>query len=667
MRVFIYILFCLFLASASFAQTKYYIYFKDKGVTKETSLLKTSPGFRAGEKELSSKAVERRKGVMGDQNYVTFEDLPLNIAYLNTLESLGVKFINKLKWFNAVTAYLTGTQVNDLAKLPFVDKIVPVRIIRYQHSENQLFAPVPKQNTGASIQNAMYSLNYGNSLTQNALSDIPTVHDLGIKGTGVYVGILDDGFSYKIYTALKNLKVVKQYDYVHQTALVSNQSGHGSSVFCLIAGYDPGNAIGPAYDAQFFLAETENDASETHIEEDNYAQALQDMEAAGVDMTTSSLGYDIFDPGQGDYTFSDMDGQTTICAKAVNLAFQRGVTLFNAAGNERGNSWNHIITPADAFNIIAVGSVTSKNIVSGFSSPGPSADGRIKPEVAAMGSSDTVPLSDGVNYVYGDGTSYATPIAAGIGAMLKSAYPHLTNVQIRKIFLECGDHPANRDNNTGYGLISAKRVISYPNLKQESTNSFLLNKIFIDAGGVNSSTVKLNYRINGGNFQSVSMSYDGSLKYNYLLPVANPSDLIEFNFTYQNSNSSSVREPSSANDNYKFSFGSNNISHLTDVQNSVNPVRDNFTLSQNYPNPFNPSTTIIYSIPVDPAAAGRHIVSTLKVYDILGREVATLVNGEKAPGIYEVKFNGSGLPSGVYFYRLQTGSFSQTKKFVLMK
>lgn len=651
------ILFLLLIISTSvYSQTKYLIYFKDKGVAPNNSLQKSSALFKLAEKELSEKAIERRKQVMGEDNYITYEDIPLNENYVNQIENLGIKIENKLKWFNAVSSYLTDRQLDTIKKLSFVEKVNQVAILKgikdqsIQSTEHQEKSSALKKTT---------SLDYGGSLTQNNLSDIPTVHDLGIKGTGVYIGILDDGFSYKTYNSLKNLNVVREYDYVHQSNTVSNQSGHGSSVFCLMAGFDPGNAIGPAYDAKFFLAETENGASETHAEEDNYAAALQDMESAGVDITSSSLGYTLFDAGQTSYTYADMNGNTTIVAQAANLAFQRGVTSFTAAGNYNNDGWWIINSPADAFNIIAVGAVNSGNILASFSLPGPTADGRIKPEVVAMGQGNYVALFNGTSYGTGNGTSYATPIAAGIAALLKSCWPHLTNVQIRKIFLECGDNSSNPTNGRGWGLISAKRVISYPNLSAANNVYNILNKIFINSNGVNSSTVMLNYRIGGGSYQSTAMNYDGTLKYNFTLPSSSNGTTVEFYFTYLTSSGGSVQEPTSGT--YKFSYGSYNISNLTSVKND-GEIPSQFYLSQNYPNPFNPSTVISYRLSVSSKVS-------LKVYDLLGREVETLVNEIQLPGSYNSQFSirNSQLSSGVYFYRLQAGDFSETKKMMLIK
>ena len=220
------ILFLLFIISASInSQTKYLIYFKDKGVSPNNSLQKSSALFKLAEKELSQRAIERRKQVMGEDNYITYEDIPLNENYVNQIENLGIKIENKLKWFNAVSSYLTDSQLNIIKKLSFVERVNPVAILKgikdlsFQSTENQ-------EKTGSLKKTT--SLDYGGSFTQNDRSDIPAVHDLGITGTGVYIGILDDGFSPSTYNSLKTRVVVRDSDYVHHLPHVSNQSGgHG--------------------------------------------------------------------------------------------------------------------------------------------------------------------------------------------------------------------------------------------------------------------------------------------------------------------------------------------------------------------------------------------------------------------------------------------------------
>jgi serine protease AprX len=637
------------------AQTKFYIFLKDKTVEQSSKLNKTGALYKQAEKELTLEAIERRKLVMGD-DYITFEDLPMNNNYIQRIEALSIKIENKLDWFNAVTSYLNDEQVIEIKKLSFVQKVEPVRLGQIQRQESDYNDPFTDSNN-YEITRSNFSFDYGQSLTQLALSDVPTVHDLQISGENVYIGILDNGFNWKTHRALSSRNVIKEYDYIQKDNDVSNNHFHGTAVFSILGGYEPGQIIGPAYNAKFFLARTEVDGSENRIEEDNYAAALQDMEKAGVQITSSSVGYNLFDNSDENHLYSDMNGSTTVCARAVNLAFQRGVFLVNSAGNEGNDKWQYIITPADAFNIIAVGAVDRNNSVASFSSRGPTFDGRIKPEICAMGVSDFYAIPNNA-YGTGSGTSFSAPIVAGIAGLLKSVYPHLNNTQMRQMFLESGDNAALPNNDRGYGLLSASKLISYPNLKKEGTQ-YRLCKIFINKEGINSSSIKLNLRINEENFQTFSMNFDGSLKYDYLFPsIANRSS-VEFYFTYNTKSGSSAREPVMGN--FKFSYGNLLVNNLTNIEDfNITPAE--YVLFQNYPNPFNPESIIKYYLP------DERIV-TLKLFDVLGREVATLVNEFQIAGEYHFVFSNRKFrfASGVYFYQIIAGDFRDTKKMIILK
>lgn len=668
------IIFLILFVSVSFiaAQTKYMIYFKDKGIAQSASLQKTSSLYKIAEQQLSSKAIERRKQVMGEDNYITFEDIPLNENYIHQIETLGIKIQNKLKWFNAVSAYMTDGQVSSLKTLSSIQKIEKIHVFKSRNDENQLNeSSTNDSNSSINKITSTTGLNYGPSLTQNALSDIPVVHDIGINGNGVIIGILDSGFRWKTHNSLKNLLVLNEKDFIQNDAITENQlgdagnqDGHGTAVFSIMAGFDQGNIIGPAYGAQFLLAKTEYIPTETNVEEDNYAAALEWMEAQGVHITSSSLGYNLFDAGQRSYTYSEMNGQTTIVAKAANFAFDRGVSTFTAAGND-GSFWGigkgGLSSPGDAPNMITVGAVDNTNSIASFSSRGPTSDGRIKPEVVAMGVSDRHAIA-GSTYGNGNGTSYATPIAAGIGGLLKSTWPHLTNVQIRKIFIECGDRTPAPDNNFGYGLISAKRVVTYPNLSKTNNVYNVINKIFINSNGVSPSSVRLIYSLGGASSQTTTMNYDNVLKYNYTLPISTNGDSVKFYFQYQTLSGLTVKEPSVGI--YIFSYGDLMV-YYKSTQEIVQQIPSQYQLNQNYPNPFNLGTRIEFQSPTKSPAE-------IMIYNILGQKVRTLFVGLADTGTNIVSWdtkNDAGwvTPSGPYFYVLTIQGNLFSKKMILLK
>ncbi len=647
------------------AQTKYLIFFKDKGAVKKNVLSKASPLYKEALSKLSQRSIERRERVMG-KNIITYADIPLDNQYLNQIKNLGIKPVNKLRWFNAISAYLSSEQLKEVSNLSFVSNVRKVKIYNVSNPLEKLYKA---NNTNASLDSL-----YGNSYTEYNLSNIPQAYAKGIDGKGVIIGILDDGFIWKSQQCLANNKVLAEYNFVFHDTSTAPQPGdsydsgqHGTFVFSLIGGYEPGKIIGPAHGASYILAKTEDDRSESHIEEDNYASALQWMESMGVDMTTSSLGYNIFDDTTYSYTYSDLNGNSTIVTKAADLAFQRGVLVFNAAGNEGDNSWKYVDAPADGFNVIAVGAVDENNIRASFSSIGPTYDGRIKPDVVAMGvgnyGTDESLGSNG--FSYGDGTSFATPIAAGIGAMLLSVHPGISNVQARNIILQSSENSLNPNNEIGYGLISAVNVLSYPEI-DSTQNGYKINKIFFSTTGVVPSSVKIHYSGKSNNI-SQSMSYDGKLMYSSKLDSTAQDTHVSFYFTYSDSSGGTHTEPGSSYV-YSVNYGSElvKLNTATSINGPSPNVPSEYLLTQNYPNPFNPSTLINYNLPVNSFVS-------LKIYDVLGRLVTTLVNGTKAAGDYDVKFNGSSFASGVYLYRLvarnlKTGmEFISARKMILLK
>ena len=288
----------------------------------------------------------------------------------------------------------------------------------------------------------LFDFDYGPSFGQLQLSDVPAVHSKGITGEGVLLGLLDTGFNWKNHESLKDATVVAEYDFIFKDEITANDSldnlrqhDHGTLVFSIAGGFKEGSLIGSAFGSDFILAKTEDIRSEKHIEEDNYAAALEWMESYGVDITSNSLGYSTFDPQEFSYTYSDMDGKTTIVTKAAELAFRRGVVTISSAGNEGALSWRYITAPADGINTLGIGAVDNSNQLASFSSRGPSFDGRIKPDVVTQGVGVYCAAAGNFSgYITASGTSVSAPIASGVAALLLSAYPHLKNTQVRSIF-----------------------------------------------------------------------------------------------------------------------------------------------------------------------------------------------------------------------------------------
>lgn len=643
------------------AQEKYYIYFKDKGIQKGEVLSKISTEYHQAKEYLSERAIERRKKVMEENSIITYEDIPIKSEYVEVLKQKGVKIHNTLRWFNAVTAYLNEELIQEIVNLPFVNKIERVKLLKKSVRDIN-FEGLNKESNINQTEDFLYD--YGNSFTQLAISDIPAVHTKGINGEGVIIGVLDTGYDWQTHESLLNANIIAEWDFIFQDSItadqeydVKGQHNHGTLCFSVVGGFKDGSLIGASFNSAFLLAKTEDLRMESHLEEDNYAAALEWMETYGVDITTSSLGYSIFDDTTYSYSYSDMDGKTTIVTRAAELAFQRGVLTITSAGNEGNSSWYYITAPADGINTIAIGAVFPDNSIAGFSSRGPSFDGRIKPDVVAQGVGVLGATASTVSqYRYASGTSLSSPIAAGAAGLLLSAYPHLTNIQARRILVETADNAAQPNNERGYGLVSATRAIAFPNL-EEINSEYKLYKTFFNSDGIKNETVKLHYSVSGSDFQQQLMNNYQNDFFEYLFPVLMQGELVEFYFTYENDNSIAVRDPLTPNKYYKLIYGSSDVV----LNTSFTHVVTKYNLYQNYPNPFNPVTTIRYELPESSNV-------TLKVYDILGNEVAVLIDNEyQLPASYKIPFDAINLSSGVYFYRLNTGGFTMTKKMMLLR
>lgn len=650
----------ILLLSTILPQEKYFIYFKDKGADKNYILAKSSAEYQIALNSLTEKAIERRKKNLGEE-IIRYEDLPINQKYINELKTFGIKIIHLLNWFNCVSAIVPSEKIQLIKSLPFVQSVEPVRKLIYKRElENQVALKENNQN---------YSTNdYGLSFTQLNLSDIPLVHSKGIDGRNVLIGLLDSGFDWQRHQSLNTRNIIAEYDFVFGDSITANQPQdvpgqdfHGTLVLSIIGGYKDSILIGAAYNSSFLLAKTEYIGSETHVEEDNYAAALIWMENLGVDITSSSLGYSEFDTGEGSYTYQDMNGKTTIVTKAAELAFERGVVTFTSAGNEGNTKWKYITAPADGFNVIAVGSVDAQNQLASFSSVGPTVDGRIKPEVVAMGVSVYGALAGSTNeYRSANGTSTSSPIAAGVGALLLSKFPHLQNTQVRNIILESSSNSQSPNNLIGYGLVSAKNALEFPNLKQINGN-YILNKIFFDQNKINSS-VKLHLAEFGSAFITYDFNTFKDDSYEFILPSLSNGKRLEFYFTYQDSSGNSVRVPS--NKNYQMVYGSLNISlNLNLLLNNLY-----YTLSEIYPNPFLPLKH--KTVRINYRSSGNELFR-LSIIDAAGRSIKE-IKQISFPGENIVEWNGYSddgtiCASGVYYFLISLNGKEFGKRLILLK
>jgi serine protease AprX len=447
---------------SAFAQQpqRYWITLRDRGPHAELSKVS------AQALGISDHALWRRAKVLPADKLIDELDLPVNQEYLDQLQASGIKIRSTSRWFNAVSAELTPIQQSRVSSLPFVASIGPVAV--FVRHEPEIATSAAPRSLSKSATTA--DLNYGLSLTQLSNINVVAVHNLGINGTGVVIGMLDDGFNnHKIHPALKNMKIIAEYDFVQKDSNTSvapgedpGQGGHGESTLSTIGGFDNGNLIGPAYGASFILAKTEVDSTETIVEEDYWVAGLEWEERLGAEVVSSSLGYIDW------YKYSDMNGHTAITTKAALVASKKGVLVVNALGNEYHfqAGVGTMIAPADADSIVSVGAVGSDGTIAYFSSIGPTFDGRIKPEVVAQGVNVFVAGGTG-GYQFSNGTSFSTPLTAGVAALVLSAHPTWTPMQVRNMLMQTtkplydatAGMNAHPNNYFGWGMVDALKAV----------------------------------------------------------------------------------------------------------------------------------------------------------------------------------------------------------------
>lgn len=398
---------------------------------------------------LSDRAIERRhvQGIALD-----LLDLPVSPVYIDSLRSLGLTIINRSKWFNAVTAVVPYPDLLYIIhELEFVSRIEKVRPGYLRKSLRNKLEPAD-----ASIPVQWNDPDYGLSAPQVMMMNGHFLHHLGYRGDNQRIAILDAGFPGSDQLPLvdpvnSGSRIVSTYDFVHHIPEVYHSSPHGTHVFSIMGSFLPGQFTGTATGAEYLLLITEDATSEYLIEEDHWISAAEYADSAGADVINTSLGYSLFDDPAQDHSYADMNGGSARVSAGADIAVSKGMVVVVSAGNEGNTPWKYITAPADALNILAVGAVDANGVVAPFSSRGPSFDGRVKPDVVAMGK-NTVMLSVDGTVVTGSGTSYAAPLVTGLTACLRQAFPSVAAKDLIHAVRQSASHYASPDNLTGYGI-----------------------------------------------------------------------------------------------------------------------------------------------------------------------------------------------------------------------
>ncbi len=533
-----------------------WVYFQDKNIQDIPEALATARAT------ISERALNRRARVVSPgAPVVDLRDVPVAKTYLAETSATGANYRRQSRWINAASFNATAQQITAISALPFVQKVdLVAQFIR------PVIEPLPgaREQAEAHVEAAKaksgdrWSLDYGASLPTLEQINVPPVHELGLSGEGVIIGQLDSGYVLT-HESLQHIPILAQYDFVHDDDNVTEEPGdhewqhrHGSQVLSTYAGYKSGNLVGPAYGCSVILAMTEDTGDETPIEEDNWVAGLEWVESLGADLVTSSLGYYYW------YTYEDLDGNTAVTTVAGDMAVARGMPVFTSAGNERGNvDFPHLTAPADGDSIMAMAAVDINGNVASFSSPGPTYDGRIKPDLAAHGQSVFVAnyyLDD--YYMVVDGTSFACPLVAGVGALMLERVPSLTPMQMREAFRQTASQSGTPDNDIGWGIIDAFAAVTYWGAiidhdplfdTEDTTGPYTVNATITSRVGLESNAQFLYWRVDGGEWTKEDLTFTGGNEFTGTIPGQPGGGMVEYYLEAGDSDNIVIQAPHRGN------------------------------------------------------------------------------------------------------------------------
>jgi subtilisin family serine protease len=401
---------------------------------------------------LSARAIARRTR---QHLAIDSTDLPVNPAYTDSLRLAGdVQVLYTLRWFNqAVIQTGDAAALQKIQQLPFIKTLVKgagrMAAPGERRQRDNLTTPLARS-TGAA------DVDYGNAYTQIHLHGGEYLHNKNLKGNGMLIAVLDGGFpsvnNNRAFAWLRsNNKIAYTRNLTNGTAAVYDFDDHGTHCLSILGANLPGELVGTAPEASYVLLRTEEAGVEQPVEESNWTAGVELADSLGVDVISSSLGYNTFDDPAYNHTYAQLNGHSLAITQAAALAVRKGMIVVTAAGNEGTTAWKYLLAPADADSVLTVGAVSSQGQVASFSSYGPTADGRIKPDVAGMGVNTALINTNGT-VTGGNGTSYACPVIAGLVACLWQAFPQRTNMEIVQAVKASASQYTSPDNRMGYGI-----------------------------------------------------------------------------------------------------------------------------------------------------------------------------------------------------------------------
>lgn len=497
---------------------------------------------------LSEKAIQRR---LRQKLLIDSTDLPINRAYLDSIRNIpGITIISSSKWLNQLLIETTDPQViNRINAFPFVTS---TKAVAYTPSRNpKRIANIAAESVGKPVSPSSIkkitsdTINYGNNYPQVHIHEGEFLHNMGFRGQGITIAVLDAGFyNYKSNPAFdsvrNNNQVLGEYDFVKDEMSVDEDHFHGANCFSIMAANKPGSIVGTAPGASYWLFRTEDVGSEKPVEEFNWIEAAERADSAGADMISSSLGYVNFDDPSYNHSYAQRDGNTVAITIAADMAAKKGMIVMNSIGNS-GNSSDdtkYVMCPADGDSVVTVGAVNNSGIIGGFSSWGPNAVGKIKPNIVSVGAGAIYANSQGVP-ASGNGTSYSNPNIAGLIACLWQAFPDFNNMEIIDAVQKSADRFNNPDDRYGHGIPNFRLAHSILLAKRdERTNAILQGKwimafpvpfrqmftLFFKAPSSGSANVRIvdatghivlerNMQVQQGSYYTLRLSPSGTQKY----------------------------------------------------------------------------------------------------------------------------------------------------------
>ena len=439
------------LVGISWAQNppKHFIYFIDKADTPFT----VNEPLRF----LSPAALDRRQRF---QIPVRSRDLPVTPAYVTQLKASGALVWYTSRWFNGALVQCDSATYRRLQQLPCVKSAQTVSRLTPRNPRRR-----GQQQESRAEANALLPADpptYGAAYEQAKLIGVPAMHAAGYQGAGVRIAVFDAGFAGinripAFQHLFRNNGLTATFDFVDKNTGVMEKDGHGTEVLSTMAANQPGVFVGTAPAASYALFITEDARREQHLEEINWLLAAEFADSAGVDIIQSSLGYNLFDEPAVNYSYQDMNGKNALVTRAADLAAAAGMLVVVSAGNEGNDPWQYVTAPADADSVLSVGATDSLGRRAAFSSVGPTADGRIKPELAGQGLLAAV-INPAGNVIRANGTSFSAPIICGLAAGFWQANRHLTNLQVIAYLQQSATQALKPDNRLGYGIPHYQRA-----------------------------------------------------------------------------------------------------------------------------------------------------------------------------------------------------------------